>query len=194
MFAHWPFARRTYGARTTHQANGQHHAQSRRYDHPFAQQEAARDANFKQEMGTLFTLPIDLAISLLFGSSVTMFLIDKEKILNDFGRLPLVHGKSFASEELCAPFSREFEKYPRDFWTEGNAGDFKSLLTIRDFVHNCHRRNEVEKEIRPKNGAIDDGWMDDNGDESSQTSDGAMDYGAESDEEPVDIPEPGISR
>ena len=78
-------------------------------------------------------------------------------------------GRSLLSEELCEDFTKEFQKLDPQILTNMNddaSAPFRS--TIKDFVTNCKRRAIYEEEIRKERGL--------------------------SDEEPVVIPPPGVSK
>jgi hypothetical protein len=57
-------------------------------------------------IGTIF---VDMALSCLFGMSVTAFLTRPDVLMADMSILPLVDGDSVFVEELCAPFAAEMD-------------------------------------------------------------------------------------
>lgn len=121
----------------------------------------------------LQTLPVDLAVSILVGTSTTLFLSDSSALMKDFSHAPLVSGRSVLSEELCEPFVEEMRRVNRrdytynrvvgddgcgktkkkevvsyrELWKEENLGEFESLRAVRDFVENCQRRKMVARKI-----------------------------------------------
>lgn len=120
-------------------------------------------------LSNLSTLPVDLAISLLVGISTSIFLTRPEDLLQDVSKAPLLPGKSVLREELCPSFSREMEQVNQGYhaytpssgngveekqvvvpfqelWKDENIGDFASLNAIRDFVSNCHRAENADKD------------------------------------------------
>jgi hypothetical protein len=86
----------------------------------------------------------DIVVSALLGCSITLFLIDKEKLKKDLVRIPLLDGKSHIAEELCPDFMAEYERIPSTFWdqNEMKSGNYTDLMHIRDFVFNCRIRQE----------------------------------------------------
>ena len=90
------------------------------------------------------SIPTDLALSALIGCSATMFLLDQEKLLRDVSNVPLVKGRSLISHELCHPFRQKYKQIPNHFWINKND---TSLQAVRNFVHNCQRREKVEKMV-----------------------------------------------
>ena len=121
----------------------------------------------KKMASSLNTLPVDLAISMLVGISTTLFLTRPQELMQDFAKAPLLKGKSVFAEELCTPFSDEMKNINEmtytytpykgseaqqqkvipysELWRDENLGEFDSLRAIRDFVHNCHQREELER-------------------------------------------------
>ena len=129
-------------------------------------QNKTSDASTNSSMENLLSLPVDLAISLLFGISTTIFLSAPSILLKDLSEAPLLPGRSILSEELCEPFTQEMEcvnsnVYTYDIssggrkekgvvsfgeiWEEDNLGEFDSLRAVRNFVRNCRERERREK-------------------------------------------------
>lgn len=124
-----------------------------------------------QSSGTLenlMSLPVDMAISMLFGMSTSMYLTRRQTLMRDLSEAPLLPGKSVLSEELCGPFTEEMNRINQGFhmyvigtnpdestqnnvvsfkelWKDENLGDFDSLRAIRRFVENCDKRDDDEK-------------------------------------------------
>lgn len=125
-------------------------------------------------MSSLNTLPVDLALSMLFGISTTVFLTRPHYLMKDLASTPLLEGKSVLAEELCVPFREEMKNVNgqvhiytspynngntdtsverrhampySDLWKDENLGEFDSLRAIRDFVSNCHEREKVAKKM-----------------------------------------------
>jgi hypothetical protein len=141
------------------QSYGQYNDNMNMGKHPSSYQKNALLSN-------LSTLPVDLAISLLVGISTSIFLTRPEDLLQDVSKAPLLQGKSVLREELCPPFIREMEQINRgyhtytpsnadekkqivsfqDLWKDENIGDFATLKAIRDFVANCHRAENEDKD------------------------------------------------
>jgi len=118
-------------------------------------------------LSNLSTLPVDLAISLLVGISTSIFLTRTEDLLQDVSKAPLLQGKSVLREELCPPFTQEMKSINRGYhtytpsgndadekqkvsfqelWKDENIGDFDTLKAIRDFVANCQREGNGDKD------------------------------------------------
>jgi len=118
-------------------------------------------------LSNLSTLPVDLAISLLVGISTSIFLTRTEDLLQDVSKAPLLQGKSVLREELCPPFTQEMNSINRGYhtytpsgndadkkqkvsfqelWKDENIGDFDTLKAIRDFVANCQREGNGDKD------------------------------------------------
>mmetsp|Transcript_7017 Transcript_7017/g.17421 ORF Transcript_7017/g.17421 Transcript_7017/m.17421 type:complete len:431 (-) Transcript_7017:190-1482(-) len=134
--------------------------------------------NFK---ASLNTLPVDMALSTLFGISTTVFLSRPHDLMKDFSSAPLLEGKSALAEELCLPVREEMENVNKmfhtytpyknannedipdqrrvvpysDLWKDENLGEFESLRAIRDFVVNCHERDNVARQASISNAADD---------------------------------------
>ncbi|KAL3760653.1 hypothetical protein ACHAWU_002163 [Discostella pseudostelligera] len=113
--------------------------------------------------GIDMTVPVDISLSLLFGISTTIFLLDKHRLLHDFAHAPLLEGRSVLTEELCVPFQKEVmanittvvddkdaTKASDDLWHDENLGEFDSLRAIRDFVVHCHMRERTIEETKSK--------------------------------------------
>jgi hypothetical protein len=112
-------------------------------------------------------LGLDIFTSLLIGAYASVLLIDKDQLMKQASEIPLIRGRSLLSEELCAEFSQEFQKYSLDTWDANhpalnNGGshdstkksEFSSL--VEGFVANCKRRSIYEKELRGEQGLRDD--------------------------------------
>lgn len=122
----------------------------------------------------LTTLPVDIALSMLIGISTSVFLTRPKMLLKDLSETPLLEGKSVVSEELCATFTEEMQRVNQKFhtyntnpnsngdvlaqtdkisfqemWKDENLGEYESLRAIRNFVANCHKREN-------ENAMIDD--------------------------------------
>lgn len=108
-------------------------------------------------------LALDTFVSLSIGSWASLYFIDKDKMMKQFTELPLIEGRSLLSEELCGPFTREFQKFDSQVWdknhpslTGGNhttdVGDSDFRNTIQGFVANCRRRAIFEEELRKERG------------------------------------------
>ncbi|KAL7455290.1 hypothetical protein ACHAWC_006837 [Mediolabrus comicus] len=122
------------------------------------------------QLSSLSTVPVDLAISLLVGISTSIFLTRPDDLLKDFAKTPLLQGKSVLSEELCQPFSQEMYRINQGYhvynapsidnstekqvisfqelWKDDNIGELESLKAIRDFVVNCHKREHIIEETK----------------------------------------------
>ena len=124
----------------------------------------------KNTLENLVSLPVDIAISMLFGMSTSIFLTQRQRLMSDLAAAPLLPGKSILSEELCQPFTDEMERINNGFhtysigsnpeddssvknvipfgelWRDENLGEFDSLRAIRQFVLNCQKRNVRNKE------------------------------------------------
>lgn len=124
-------------------------------------------------MSSLNTLPVDMALSMLFGISATIFLTRPHYLMKDLSDTPLLEGRSVLAEELCVPFCEEMTKVNdqvhtyitpynnvrdetmgverrqvmpySDLWKDENLGGFESLRAIRDFCSNCQEREKVAK-------------------------------------------------
>lgn len=93
------------------------------------------------------TIPVDLALSLLIGCSVTLFLTEKQQLQRDMSTIPLVPGRSLVSDELCEDFISEYKRIPSEFWKEPHH-NYPSLYAISDFVLNCQKREAYERILR----------------------------------------------
>jgi hypothetical protein len=122
------------------------------------------------QLSSLSTAPVDLAISLLVGISTSIFLTRPTDLLKDFAKTPLLQGKSVLSEELCQPFSQEMYRINQGYhvynapsidnstekqvisfqelWKDDNICELESLKAIRDFVVNCHEREHIIEETK----------------------------------------------
>jgi hypothetical protein len=63
-------------------------------------------ANAMHGLGTLL---VDVALSLLFGMSASVFLTRRDVLMDDFVSVPLLDGESVLVEEFCGPFGVEME-------------------------------------------------------------------------------------
>lgn len=95
------------------------------------------------QLSDLSSVPLDLLLSFLVGTSTAIFLTDDEKVKQDIGNLPLVQGKSLLSETLCVPFLEEYQKIDPALWKSKEGRNSASLQTIRTFCMNCQKRNDV---------------------------------------------------
>eukprot|EP00956_Cyclotella_meneghiniana_P016517 scaffold26080_cov43-Cyclotella_meneghiniana.AAC.6 len=124
----------------------------------------------KNTLDNLLSLPVDISISILFGMSTSIFLTQRQQLLNDLASAPLLSGNSILSEELCQPFTNEMERINRGYytysigsnpeddssvknvipfrelWRDDNLGEFDSLRSIRQFVINCQKRDLRSKQ------------------------------------------------
>ena len=62
---------------------------------------------------------------------------------DDLARMPLVQGRSLISEELCFDFIKEHDKIQPQVWTSKEAIESSSMQAIREFVHNCQKRESL---------------------------------------------------
>ena len=147
-------------------------------NNPLHPRKAYLGSQVKKMASSLNTLPVDLAVSMLVGISTTLFLTRPQELMQDFAKAPLLKGKSVFAEELCTPFSDEMKNINEmtytytpykdseaqqqqkmipysELWKDGNLGEFDSLRAIRDFVHNCHKREELERRKTEKRETID---------------------------------------
>lgn len=102
-----------------------------------------RNRTTREQLSDLPSLPLDLLLSFLVGTSTAIFLTDDEKVKQDVGNIPLVQGKSLFSETLCAPFLEEYQKIDPALWKSKEGRNSASLQTIRTFCMNCQKRNDV---------------------------------------------------
>jgi len=146
-------------------------------NNPLHPRKAYLGSQVKKMASNLNTLPVDLAVSMLVGISTTLFLTRPQELMQDFARAPLLKGKSVFAEELCTPFSDEMKNINEmtytytpykdleaqqqtvipysELWRDENLGEFDSLRAVRDFVHNCHKREELERRKTEKRETID---------------------------------------
>lgn len=146
-------------------------------NNPLHPRKAYLGSQVKKMASSLNTLPVDLAVSMLVGISTTLFLTRPQELMQDFAKAPLLKGKSVFAEELCTPFSDEMKNINEmtytytpykdleaqqqtvipysELWKDENLGEFDSLRAIRDFVHNCHKREELERRKTEKRETID---------------------------------------
>uniref|UniRef100_A0A7S4MT16 Uncharacterized protein n=1 Tax=Odontella aurita TaxID=265563 RepID=A0A7S4MT16_9STRA len=92
------------------------------------------------------SVPIDLVLSLVIGCSGAFFLLDIDRMRDDFSRIPLVKGRSLLSEELCADYSRESYRFSSVM--NKPKQDDPTIDAIREFVSNCQRRAIYEDQLR----------------------------------------------
>ena len=182
------------------------------HQHPNPFKNNPRD-EFKAElMSSLQTLPVDMALSMLFGISTTIFLTNPKEILKDISTAPLLPQKSALAEELCIPLHNEmmevnqqiyryttsrnnsadgtpgqrYEVPYSELWKDENLGNFNTLRAVRDFVSNCHERERVAKQIILAENKTDDddGFVNDKEDDVRRSVQELLE---------VKIPPPGIS-
>lgn len=159
--------------------------QTQSINNPLNPRKAYLGSQVKKLTSNLNTLPVDLALSMLVGISTTLFLTRPQELMQDFAKAPLLKGKSVFAEELCTPFSNEMKNinesmtytytpyedsseaqqqkvipYER-LWRDENLGEFDSLRAVRDFVHNCHQREELERRKTEKRDMVDSSDEDD---------------------------------
>ena len=91
--------------------------------------------------------------------------MDKKGAFQAVSEIPLIEGRSAVSDTLCQDFIAQKGKVPKRLWKEYNDDAF---VMLRDFIDNCQRRMQVERQIRTDRGLGRD--------------------------EPVDIPSPGVPR
>lgn len=112
-------------------------------------------------------LCLDTFVSLSIGSYASLYLTDKQKMMNQFTEIPLVEGRSLLSEELCGDFTREFQKFDRQVWDRNHPsltggvqtnddGEHDFRNTMQGFVVNCRRRAIYEEELRKEQGLRSD--------------------------------------
>lgn len=92
------------------------------------------------------SIPADIFLSLIIGTSAALFLTDQTKRQKDFANAPLVEGRSFVSDELCPQFVQEFSKTPSHVWNSKEASENVSMRTIQMFVENCQKRQQLVDE------------------------------------------------
>mmetsp|Transcript_4894 Transcript_4894/g.7421 ORF Transcript_4894/g.7421 Transcript_4894/m.7421 type:complete len:222 (+) Transcript_4894:116-781(+) len=99
------------------------------------------------ELREAASIPIDFALSVLIGLTTTGVLYEPDKLMKDFVRVPLLPGRSVASEILCPDIGKAFRKLE----------DKESVDAMyKEFVTNCASRAKQEAAIREKNGLLDD--------------------------------------
>mmetsp|Transcript_18400 Transcript_18400/g.25941 ORF Transcript_18400/g.25941 Transcript_18400/m.25941 type:complete len:229 (+) Transcript_18400:104-790(+) len=119
------------------------------------------------ELRKAASVPIDFALSVLIGLSATGILYEPDKLQKDFSSIPLLPGRSVASEILCKDISNAFDKL------SPNVQNGEDVQMFSDFVTNCTFRAQQEATIRQQ-----------------QNSGKAV---LDDDNEPIFIPEPGVS-
>ena len=97
----------------------------------------------KQTLSNALSIPIDILLSLLVGSSAALFLTDEVKMRNDLANIPLVEGRSLVSDELCPDFIKEYHSKPRNTLENSSKSDQMALRAIKTFVHNCEERDRL---------------------------------------------------
>lgn len=110
---------------------------------PYRFEHSNRSRSTKEQLSDLASVPLDLLLSLLIGTSTAIFLTDDEKVKQDIGNIPLVQGKSLFSDTLCKPFLEEYQNIDPALWDSREGRNSSSLQTIRTFCWNCQKRKEV---------------------------------------------------
>jgi hypothetical protein len=115
------------------------HTLSKEYKSPSdIQHEQLRD-----RLSQASSVPLDLFLSLLIGTSAATFLADFGQITNDFQNLPLVYGRSVVSDVLCQDMMGAYDQIRDD-----NVQTDDRLRVMRTFVMNCRKRSEMEAFLR----------------------------------------------
>lgn len=85
-------------------------------------------------------LSIDLLLSIVCGCSSVIWFSKPTEILEDFEKLPLIHGKSLVHMHFCPELESAHDRFSRDLFE--NCKDDKILHTFHYFVQNCRTRSE----------------------------------------------------
>ena len=109
-------------------------------------------------------LTLDIFVSFMAGLSSMFWLLDREKLAQDFARTPLVPGKSILYNEVCGDMEAAYDKIDSDVWdsTANNSEDERTLQAMKMFVQNCRQRSEYLRSRRE--GGHHDGADDDRSD------------------------------
>jgi len=143
-------------------------------------------------------------VSFSVAVATSLYFTDMPSLVREFGRLPLLPGRSKVAEEFCPVVVGELERLwqlessssvssnmpgtemtttqtppPRPFWMQHPENPY--LQSLLHFAENCQRRQAYERRLRQENAMIIS-----IGDNVGSSGDG------EDDGRPVPIPEPGV--
>lgn len=94
-------------------------------------------------------LALDVFVSLLMAASTSFSMVNEKELAHDFAQLPLVQGKSLASDEFCTTISREIGARGLNTTT---TTDNVYLLALAKFSRNCRKRHAYEDQLRQQQG------------------------------------------
>mmetsp|Transcript_25507 Transcript_25507/g.38683 ORF Transcript_25507/g.38683 Transcript_25507/m.38683 type:complete len:310 (+) Transcript_25507:55-984(+) len=96
-------------------------------------------------------LGLDIFVSVLMGASTSLYCLDQVAVAKQISALPLIEGKSRASEEFCEVVQKEIAKYPPEFWAQAQ---LSSLQYTHEFATNCYKRQAYERKLREEQGLM----------------------------------------
>jgi len=89
---------------------------------------------------------LDCFISLSMATYGSMYFVDRRRMMDAAGSIPLVEGRSMVSDELCDDFTSLYRSVPQKTW-EKYDGKSLQLDTISNFVKNCIKRKVIETQM-----------------------------------------------
>lgn len=102
---------------------------------------------------------LDCFVSLSMATYGSMYFLDRKRMMDAAGGIPLVEGRSLISDELCDDFTNVYRSIPQKTW-EKYDGKSVPLDTVSNFVKNCIKRKVIETQIleeRHEFGNLDTG-------------------------------------
>lgn len=112
--------------------------------------ERQMDAN-RDLLDSATSLPTDFLLSFMLGISVTALTARPTVLRHNFETSPLLPGKSLLSKHLCPDMSKLHDRVGSDLWKKED----ETLRSLRTFVMNCRKRQQVEHKIRAERGLPD---------------------------------------
>lgn len=112
--------------------------------------ERQMDAN-RDLLDSATSLPTDLLLSCMLGISVTALTTRPAVLRHNIESSPLLPGKSLLSKHLCPDMSKLHDRVGSDLWKNED----ETLRSLRTFVLNCRKRQQLEHKIRAERGLPD---------------------------------------
>jgi len=99
---------------------------------------------------SLYTFSLTVSFANMFLVSVAFQ--DKNKILSDLAKTPLVEGRSVLADSFCDDLSKEYRRiHSPEYWQTVQS---PFLRHAGDFVHNCDLRRSYERKLRKERGMM----------------------------------------
>lgn len=91
---------------------------------------------------------IDAVMACATGVVVCVVTTPRVKLFKAAADIPLVPGRSAVSDTLCSDFIENYKRLPKELWSSKKIQRDDVTKSIKRFVENCQRRQQMERQLR----------------------------------------------